>query len=307
MTLHECLGECAVKYGIGTPSYALACSKCYVKYPEERVPADPSKVSFWTTESWEKVSHDLLKYLLECGKCTGNCARIAEDAFMSTGWERSHKVSDVADTVYNIVKDKWTCNEEMAQLGKNWVNQNLNKQLLKYRIGEKEPEPIVPRPGVLAPIIVPVVHPDDPGGPIIKTVGEGKSCKGALTQCKGGLSCLNGICVKTEDVPPMKFPALPGFSGRDPDPEPGSGVVGECPRGAQYQAPIFGNCDPGYYREKSWGRDMCICEAGQFAATPWSKTANWITGNIKIVLIVMVIIVIGVVGMKLATKRVSIG
>ena len=43
--LHQCLAEC-VRYGIGTPSYALATSKCYAKHPEGRVPSDPNKVSF---------------------------------------------------------------------------------------------------------------------------------------------------------------------------------------------------------------------------------------------------------------------
>ena len=255
MTLHECLTN-AARYGIGTPSYALACSQCYAKYPEGRTPADPSKVSFWTTESWEKVSHDLLKYLLECGECTANCARAAQDAFNSTGWERSHKVGDVADTVYNIVEGKWTCDNEMAQLGKNWVNQNLNKQLLKYRTGDKEPDPVESQVG------------KGTGGDIVDVV---------------------------KDIIPDK--------PTDKTTEP-SGV---CPRGRQYQAPLFGGCDPGYYREKLWGRDLCICEEGASAANALTKLGDYLSGNLKMVLIAMVVIVIGVVTVKLASKKVSVG
>jgi hypothetical protein len=256
--LHTCLAECA-KYGIGTPSYALATSKCYAKYPEGRVPSDPNKVSFWTSDSWTKVSHDLLKYLLECGECTANCAKAAYDALMSTGWERSHKVSDVADTVYNIVSAKWTCNDEMAMLAKNWVNSNLNKQLKYYRLGDKEPESVESQ------------------------VGEG---------------VLGDIVDK-----------VPGFdpSWRKDSKGNGETIVGDCPRGRQYQAPLVGGCDFGYYREKLWGRDLCICEKGSAAETSWDKLGDYLSGNLKMILIVIVVIVLGLVVMKVASKKVSVG
>lgn len=253
--------------------------------------------------NWVKASHDLLKYLLECGECTANCAEVAERALLSTGWERTAKISDVANTVHYIVTDKWTCTSKTGALAGDWVMTYLNQHLRMYNADPSaEPEPVVLQPGVVADIITP---PGEEPKALITTVGEGESCKGLLTQCKGGLSCLNGVCVKTTDVPPISWPDLPGLPGKDPEPEPGA--TGECPKGAKYQAPIFGNCDTGYYREKRWGRDMCICEEGQFAATPWSKLADYLGGNIKMILIAMVIIVIGVMGVKLASKKVSVG
>lgn len=261
--LHQCLAEC-VKYGIGTPSYALATSKCYAAHPENFVPADPDKVSFWTSDSWTKVSHDLLKYLLECGECTANCANAAQDAFNSTGWERNHKVSDVADTVFNIVSAKWTCNDEMAMLGKNWVNSNLNKQLKYYRVGDKEPDPV-----------------------------ESQVGKGTTSKVIAG----TGSAIVTAFDP--------SWRGK-PDPEP-SESKGPCPRGRQYQAPLIGGCDFGYYREKLWGRDLCICEEGASAATPLTKLGEYLSDNLKMILIVIVVIVLGIVVMKVASKKVSVG
>jgi hypothetical protein len=82
---------------------------------------------------------------------------------------------------------------------------------------------------------------------------------------------------------------------------------GNCPRGRQYQAPIFGGCDPGYYREKKWGRDLCICEKGASAATWYTDLAGWASGNMKLVMILFVVLIVGLVIMKLASKKVSIG
>lgn len=93
---------------------------------------------------------------------------------------------------------------------------------------------------------------------------------------------------------------------RDPD-DPGETPEGKCPRGRQYQAPIMGNCDPGYYREKSWGRDMCICEAGASAETSLDKLGEYLSGNLKMILIVIVVIILGMVVMQVASKKVSVG
>lgn len=98
----------------------------------------------------------------------------------------------------------------------------------------------------------------------------------------------------------LRDPRDPGETV-DPIPE------GDCPRGRQYQAPILGNCDDGYYREKSWGRDLCICEAGAAAETSFDKLGAYLSGNLKMVLIVIVVIVIGLVVMQVAQKKVSVG
>ena len=92
------------------------------------------------------------------------------------------------------------------------------------------------------------------------------------------------------------------FGGGEPS-EP----TGDCPRGRQYQAPTFGNCDPGYYREKLWGKDLCVCEKGPSAETSWDKLGKYLSGNLKMILIVIVVIVIGMVIMKVASKKVSVG
>lgn len=84
-------------------------------------------------------------------------------------------------------------------------------------------------------------------------------------------------------------------------------LTGDCPRGRQYQAPLIGGCDPGYYRQKKWGRDMCICEAGASAETSFDKLGAYLSGNLKMVLIVIVVIVIGLVVMQVASKKVSVG
>ena len=89
----------------------------------------------------------------------------------------------------------------------------------------------------------------------------------------------------------------------DPEPAP----TDNCPRGRQYQAPLIGGCDPGYYREKQWGRDLCICEVGASAETSWDKLGDYLSGNLKMILIVIIVVVFGVVLMKVASKKVSVG
>ena len=149
--LMECLGKAASRYGMGTPLYAMESARCYAQHKEERVLADTSKVSFYTEASWKKVSHDLLKYLMECGKSTANCARAAQKAFLSTSWERKAKVVDVADTVFNLVDKKLTCGEAQAQLAQDWINTYLNARLSTYRQDPRaKPEPIKPSGGLVA-------------------------------------------------------------------------------------------------------------------------------------------------------------
>lgn len=149
-TIQTCLGRCT-RYGIGSAAYALCTSRCYAAHKAGRVAVDNNKVTFWTQITWKKVSHDLLKYLMESGKCTAHCAKQAEAAFMSTGWERTSNVTDVADTVYNIVTAKRLCSPETAILGREWVNANLNTRLRAYiRNEELEPENIGYQPGAAA-------------------------------------------------------------------------------------------------------------------------------------------------------------
>lgn len=105
-----------------------------------------------------------------------------------------------------------------------------------------------------------------------------------------------------EETPPYVAPPP------EPEPTPEPEVpTGPCPRGRRYQAPILGNCDPGYYREKTLGRDMCVCEEGAAAETPLDKLGDYLSGNLKMILIVVVVIVIGMVVMKVASKKVSVG
>lgn len=137
------------------------------------------------------------------------------------------------------------------------------------------------------------------------------------TQCwekKGSKDwrCRNNQCVSYEYVEPDPDPdpiwdcsvtayrvlhPIECRGNGDPDPTPTS----DCPRGRQYQAPLFGGCDSGYYREKKWGRDLCICEKGASAETSLSKLADWTSGNIKIVVIGMVVIVIAMFIIKVRT------
>ena len=112
---------------------------------------------------------------------------------------------------------------------------------------------------------------------------------------------------------PVRPPYLPPVYDPDPDPEPKPDPTPEptpdepCPRGRQYQAPLIGGCDSGYYREKKWGRDLCICEEGESAENWLTKFADYLSGNFKMVLIAMIVIVIGVVFIKLSSKKVSVG
>jgi hypothetical protein len=118
-----------------------------------------------------------------------------------------------------------------------------------------------------------------------------------------------GYAGQEEVRPTPKIPSIPLPTWIKPnsgpvDPETAPGV---CPRGRQYQAPIFGGCDPGYYREKTWGRDLCICEEGASAATWYTDLAGWASGNIKLVMILFVVLIVGMVLIKLASKKVSVG
>lgn len=147
MTLQQCLGQ-AARYRVGSTAYALASSRCYAQYRDTRTPADRNKVTFFTEDTWKKTSHDLLKYLLESGKCTAYCARVAEEAFMSTGWERRSKVSDVADTVYNITVSKTLCSDTTAKLVRGWVNSSLNLRLKAYaKDSALTPDPVTSQVG----------------------------------------------------------------------------------------------------------------------------------------------------------------
>lgn len=101
-----------------------------------------------------KVAHDLMKYLMESGECTANCARASERALISTGWERTRKVKDVADTVYNIVEAKWTCDKKTAALARDWVNTYLNARLSTYKHDPTvKPEPVKPSGGVVVSVV----------------------------------------------------------------------------------------------------------------------------------------------------------
>ena len=128
--------------------------------------------------------------------------------------------------------------------------------------------------------------------------------------------CRNHECIPYEyveydpDKPPIWDCSVAAYrilhpiecSGQS-DPTPS----GPCPRGRQYQAPLIGGCEPGYYREKRWGRDLCICEEGASAETSLDKLGDYLSGNLKMILIVIVVIVLGLVVMKVASKKVSVG
>lgn len=118
------------------------------------------------------------------------------------------------------------------------------------------------------------------------------------SDCPSGYRC-RGVgetseCVKKADPPPDPDP----WWKSDPDPAPAP-ASGPCPRGREYQAPLFGGCDPGYYREKSWGRDMCVCEEGASAETGFDKLGDFFSGNIKMLVIGMVAITIAIFAIKM--------
>ena len=192
--LQTCLAKC-VRYGVGTPAYALASSKCYAQYQEGRVPADPDKVTFWTSEMWTKAANDLYTFLMVRGGLSPHCADAARDALNSTGWERKAKVSDVADTVYFHVERKVLCGKASANEAQNWVNRELNQILRRYRTEEQIPLPEVVTP----PTYVGEIPGDDPsegviGRAIKKIKDKPEGYCGIFDWCSTGYKCVDNHC-----------------------------------------------------------------------------------------------------------------
>ena len=207
----------------------------------------------------------------------GKCGNIAAEALLSTGWERHAKITDIADTVYNITESKILCGKEIAKEAAMWIDANLYN-LIKGDYGST----------VAGDIYAP-----DPTAPSKTDLAVRAFCK-----VKGGIWDKNlDKCVY--DSGGGRIPII--------TPSPAPKPKGDCPRGRQYQAPLIGGCDPGYYREKKWGRDLCVCELGASAETSWSKLGDFFSGNLKMVLIVVVIAILGIVVIKVASKKVSIG
>jgi hypothetical protein len=76
-----------------------------------------------------------------------------------------------------------------------------------------------------------------------------------------------GVCVK--DAGPVDPPDVP------------------CPYGKVIEKPLLGNCPEGYVLEKSWGRDLCYCEAEYDPYSWWNRLMEWLSANLTKVAIIV--------------------
>ncbi|RZN38118.1 MAG: hypothetical protein EFT35_05120 [Methanophagales archaeon ANME-1-THS] len=79
----------------------------------------------------------------------------------------------------------------------------------------------------------------------------------------------------------------------------------ECPYGYRYEKPLLGNCDPNYTLVKTWGRDVCECNAQRGNISRLlERFGAWLSKNIQMMAVVIIVIILGMVFFKISIKSV---